>query len=71
MIIPGKIIVKLLCGIAFVLLVFKAEAQVTLLQNAISKLESYQSFSYRYTEKTQDFNTSDTTLKLHGDRKEG
>ncbi|WP_295795247.1 TlpA disulfide reductase family protein [Mucilaginibacter sp.] len=52
-------ILLVLCGI-------KADAQVSLIQNAINKLESCKNFSYRAVEKTLD-HTADTTIKQHKD----
>ncbi|HEY0245736.1 MAG TPA: TlpA disulfide reductase family protein [Mucilaginibacter sp.] len=58
--------IRLFACIALVLSGIGANAQVSLIKNAINKLESCKNFSYQYVEKTQDF-TTDTTVKLHKD----
>jgi peroxiredoxin len=58
--------IRLLACILPVLSGIKADAQVSLIQNAINKLESCKNFSYLAVEKTLD-HTADTTIKQHKD----
>lgn len=56
-----KFIKPFICFV-FVLCSMNLNAQVSLLQNAIDKLENYKNFSYQFTNKHKDF-TIDTTIK--------
>ena len=58
--------IRLFACILLVLPGIKADAQVSLIQNAINKLERCKNFSYQAVEKTLD-HTADTTIKLHKD----
>ena len=58
--------IRLVACISLVLSGVKADAQVSLIQNAINKLESCKNFSYQSVEKTLD-HTADTTIKQHKD----
>ena len=58
--------IRLLACILLVLFDIKADAQVSLIQNAIDKLESCKNFSYQAVEKTLD-HTDDTTIRQHKD----
>jgi len=57
---------KLFICFAFALNSINVNAQTTLLQNAIDKLEGYKNFSYQCIEKTLD-HTTDTATKQHKD----
>ncbi|SDT69201.1 Peroxiredoxin [Mucilaginibacter mallensis] len=62
----NKGFVRLFACILLVLFSIEANAQVSLIQNAIDKLEGYKNFSYQCIEKTLDY-TTDTTTKQHKD----
>jgi len=59
-------LIKSCICIAFVLYSVDVNAQVSLIQNTIDKLESYKNFSYQSSVKHKDY-TSDTTMEQHKD----
>lgn len=59
--------IRLFACISLAIFSVNADAQVSLIKNAIDKLEGCKNFSYEYVEKTLDF-TNDTTTKRHRDR---
>jgi peroxiredoxin len=61
-----KRLIKPLICIAIVLFSVNVNAQVSLLQNTIDKLEGYKNFSYQYTSKQKDY-TSDTSIIQYKD----
>lgn len=61
-----KRLVKPFICVAFVLSGVDVNAQGSLIQNAIDRLESYKNFSYQYVYKQMDY-TSDTTIIDHKD----
>lgn len=61
-----KKLIKLLIPIALILLSVNVNAQVSLVQNIIDKLEGYKSFSYHCTYKQKDY-TSDTSIVQYND----
>ncbi len=63
---PNNWFIRLVACISLVLIGIKADAQVSLIQNAINKLESCKNFSYQSVEKTLD-HTADTAIKQHRD----
>lgn len=59
MIYPIRRFIKPVVFIAFILCASHANAQISLIQNTIDKLESYKNFSYKTTVKQKD-GTDDT-----------